>query len=49
MEVPGRDVTADPLEPQPESLPPNAPRREETAPDNAPREAEDDTGDQEGV
>jgi hypothetical protein len=45
MEVPGGDVTADPLEPQPESLPPNAPRRE----DNAPREAEDDTGDQEGV
>jgi hypothetical protein len=36
MEVPGRDVTADPLEPQPEPLPPDAPRREETRPGAVP-------------
>jgi hypothetical protein len=36
MEVPGRDVTADPLDPQPEPLPPDAPRREETRPGEAP-------------
>jgi hypothetical protein len=45
MEVPGRDVTADPLEPEPESLPPDAPQREETAPDDAPREGDDGGGD----
>jgi hypothetical protein len=35
-EVPGRDVTADPLGPQPETMPDDAPRREETRPDDAP-------------
>jgi hypothetical protein len=45
MEVPGRDVTADPLDPEPEGLPPDAPRREETAPDDAPREGDGDDDD----
>jgi hypothetical protein len=45
MEAPGRDVTADPLGPEPETLPDDAPRREETRPDDAPRE--DDAGDRE--
>jgi hypothetical protein len=48
MEVPGRDVTADPLGPEPETLPPDAPRREETTPEEAPREGEEDADDQEG-
>jgi hypothetical protein len=43
MEVPGRDVTADPLEPEPETLPDDAPRRETTRPGDAPREG--DAGD----
>jgi hypothetical protein len=49
MEAPGRDVTADPLDPEPETLPDDAPRREETAPDDAPREGQDDAGERPGA
>ncbi|MEA2381051.1 MAG: hypothetical protein QOH72_1022 [Solirubrobacteraceae bacterium] len=45
MEAPGRDVTADPLGPDPETLPDDAPRREETRPDDTPPEG--DGGDRE--
>jgi hypothetical protein len=44
MEAPGRDVTADPLEPEPEPMPPDAPDREETAPDDSPGEGEEGAG-----
>jgi hypothetical protein len=49
MEVPGRDVTADPLEPERETLPPDAPRREETRPDGEPRKQGEEDDDEDEV